>query len=151
MNVRLGSSTIPSPLRKTPPWILVPDTIGREIKKLCHAPPKGAVLIKAICNRLNRFKCFVVETARFCESELELVLRARRGCEGRCSGCGVRCSCYEHRRTCWSRLVWSYLSGDREDSCGERICPGYRKISRVSAIIPGTRMGFRIECAGINR
>ncbi len=106
---------------------------GRS-KSCVMPPPKGAMLIKAIWNRLNKFRCFVVETARFCESELELVLRARRGCEGRCSGCGVRGPCYEHRRKCWSRLVWSHLSGEGEDSCGERICPGYRKISRVSAI-----------------
>jgi hypothetical protein len=87
------------------------------------------MLIKAICNRLNNFKCFVVETARFCESELELVLRARRGCEGRCSGCGVRCSCYEHRRTWWSQLASNYLLVNRQDSCGGRICPGYRNLS----------------------
>lgn len=55
------------------------------------------MLIKTIFNRLNKFKGFIVESARFCDSELEFVMRARQGSEGRCSGCGVSGSCYDHR------------------------------------------------------
>lgn len=55
------------------------------------------MLIKTIFNRLSKFNGFVVEAVRCFEDELELVLRARSNEEGRCSGCGVPGSCYDHR------------------------------------------------------